>query len=209
MAYDVPTVYNSPSVYKSSGGGKQNILFYTDFSRYDTADYIDYPLIGDAIQFSTNLTLTKYDNYLSIKAPSGNFYYGTRINLETKNRVNFGVSFSSPDVNINSFIWLTNDFGIAFDSQGELTVIVNHSFNVNLYNTTYIRTSAGFKWYMLGVSQQNKFEFIDIQFISGDAIIFCNGVKILSFEFSLKDEFFIAFDPRGNGTINAFNVLSY
>ena len=209
MAYDKQTVYNTSSVYAEAGGGKQNILFYTDFSNYDTADYIDYPLIGDATQFSTNLTLTKYENYLSMKAPSGNVYYGTRINIIPKNRLTFGVSFSYPDVNISSFIWLTNDFAIAFDHDGELTVIVNTSFNVTLYNTTYIKTSAGFKWYQLGVSQQNKFEFIDIQFIGGDAIIFCNGIKILSFGFPSTDDFFISFDPRGNGTINAFNVLSY
>jgi len=209
MIENVPGIYNAPSIYKAGGGGKQKILFYTDYSGYDTAENIDYPLIGDETQFNTNLTLTKYENYLSMKAPSGNTSNSTKIELEPKNRLSFGVSFDYPDVNLSSFVWLTNDFAIAFDSTGQLYVIVTTSISVLLYNTTYVKTSAGYNWYGMGLSQQNKFQFIDIQFIGGDAIIFCNGIKIISFAFPTTDNFFMAYSPRGNGTINAFNVLSY
>ena len=209
MIYQEPTVYKAPNVYKGPGGGKQKILFYTDFSNYDTAENIDYPLIGDATQFNTDSTLTKNENYLSMKGVNGNTYVGTKIIVKTKNKVSFGVSFYYPDVNINCFIWLTNDFALAVDSNGELCIIVETSISVTLYNATFVKTSAGYNWYRLGLSQQNKFQFIDIQFISGNAIIFFNGIKIISFAFSAIDDFFIIYDPRGSGTINAFNVLSY
>ena len=211
MDYNKQTVYNASGVYKEASGGKQKILFYTDFSNYDTAENIDYPLIGDATQFNTASTLTKNENYLSMKGVNGNTYVATKIIVKTKNKVSFGVSFYYPDVNINNFVWLTNHFALAFDSTGELCFIVETSITVTIYNTTFVKTSAGYNWYRLGLSEQNKFQFIDIQFISGNAIIFLNGIKILSFAFSAIeiDDFYIAYDPRGNGTINAFNVLSY
>lgn len=102
MIQNVPSIYNGESIYNGGGGGGGGgtnpplpgvfgRIYETDFSNFDTANYMDYPRIGSPVSYAAGGNRIEEHNgekFYTVEYNSN--IYGALIDISNASKVSFG-----------------------------------------------------------------------------------------------------------------------
>ena len=205
-----------------SGGvpGSDKILFYTDFSGYDTETGIDTPLVGEPYELkkASYISLTKKENALVFTETDNLNQSGvscTAIYGASKVRAIFELSATGD--NRQSFIFFSFDdvhfiFGISFiivDGDKRVKTLVRDTVqNLITYNITNPSVDT-FTWYEITFNVTSHI-VLDFEILNGTALVSANGNKLFSFDYTEDEKaLFVHPSPRNLSSTSIQQICGF